>query len=502
MKSAPEAPRTSSSGESLLVLPGSGISRAHRAFLEDRYGSCDMDPIPSMSDEDPLNWPLRAKLLQLFMVAFHAFSTTFMAAGLIPSFAPLSQKLGVSMTACSYLTLAQIIVLGFFPLLWVPLMNRYGRLGLLVASTAGSMAFNIGSVFCETYAQLMVCRLFQAFFVSPAIAVGGAVVKEVTFSHQRGWWTGWWAMLVTLGTNVGPFLMGFVAHHTEDTRYTFVTFAAANFVQLVAYVLFGRETVYHHDFEGKRGILEKPKGRFLRLAEPKSPSPFSVAQILRPFAFFCNIKVFLAALAYSVTFSYANVALGVELTSIYHQKFDFNPQQIGLQFLAFILGCILGEQIGGWIADLWMACNRRSTKYVYSSEDRLWLAYPGFLCCIIGLAVYGICIAEINDGKWRFSPLVGIFLASFGLQIVTTILITYAIDLSPENASEISLFITVFRQVLGFVGPFYFPVMFDSLGLRNTYGVLSALVAFFGLLPAIVDHVVLRNRGHQNHIVA
>lgn len=501
MSSTAEAPQTNHSGSSRLDMSSSGLSREHHDFLMKRYGSCELDPIPSMSEKDPLNWPLRTKLLQLSMVAFHAFNTTFMAAGLIPSFAPLSESLGVSITACSYLTLGQIIVLGFFPLLWVPLMNRYGRLNLLMVSTLGCLLFNIGCIFCKTYALLMVCRLFQAFFVSPAIAVGGAVVREVTFSHQRGWWTGWWALLVTLGTNVGPFIMGFVAYHTRDTKYTFVTFAVTNFVQLCAYLILGRETVYDHEFQEQRAAQKEAEPNTARWPEPLTPYTFTVKDILRPFAFFFNHKVFLATLAYSVTFSYANVALGVELTSIYHQKFDFNPQQIGLQFIAFILGCILGEQIGGWVSDRWMAFNRRRAHYVYKSEDRLWLAYPGFLCCIVGLGVYGVCIDRIDDGKWQFTPLIGIFLASFGLQIITTILITYAIDLSPQDASEISLFITVVRQVLGFVGPFYFPVMFENLGLRTSYGILSALVVVFGLVPTLVDHIVLKDKRGTSHVI-
>ena len=455
----------------------------HKQYLIDKHGTYKLDPIPSMNDEDPLNWPTYIKVIQLGMLSFHAFSTTFMAAGLIPSFATLLEEFSTSVSACSYFTSTQILVLGIFPLLWVPLMNKYGRLQLLIISALGSCVFNIGCIFSNNYKDLMICRIFGAFFVSPAIAVGGGVVSELTFSHQRGWWTGWWVVGVTLGTHVGPFLMGFVQYQTGNTRYTFVVFAIMNFLQFLGYLIMGKETVYNSKmYTNSINSLFKIR--------PKNDCDLNLALILNPFKCINQPKVVIPAIAYSVTFCYANVACGVELTSLFHEKFNFNPQQIGLQFLSLILGCILGEQIGGWVSDLWMKyCHfKNSDKTI---EDRLWLSYPGFIIAIVGLIIYGVLLGNITDSTWRFGPLVGLCLASFGLQIITTILVTYAIDSNAANASNIALFITVIRQVFGFVGPFYFPVMLENpdLGIKSTYGILAALVAAFGLIPIAILHL-------------
>lgn len=463
--------------------PWKELSDDHKEYLIDKHGTYKLDPIPSMNDEDPLNWPTYIKAIQLGMLSFHAFSTTFMAAGLIPSFATLLEEFSTSVSACSYFTSTQILVLGIFPLLWVPLMNKYGRLQLLVISALGSCVFNIGCIFSTNYKDLMICRIFGAFFVSPAIAVGGGVVSELTFSHQRGWWTGWWVVGVTLGTHVGPFLMGFVQYQTGNTKYTFVVFAIMNILQFFGYLTMGKETVYNSKVY-TRSIYSLFKIR------PKTDCDLNFALMLSPFKCINQPKVVIPAIAYSVTFCYANVACGVELTSLFHEKFSFNPQQIGLQFLSLILGCILGEQIGGWVSDLWMKYFhfKNSEKTI---EDRLWLSYPGFIIAIVGLIIYGVLLGNITDNTWRFGPLVGLCLASFGLQIITTILVTYAIDSNPANASNIALFITVIRQVFGFVGPFYFPVMLENpdLGIKSTYGILAALVAAFGLIPVALLHL-------------
>lgn len=471
-----------------LSAPSATLTDEERNYIIKRHGTLNLDPFPDATDNDPLNWPLRTKIIQLGMIAFHAFSTTFMAAGLIPSFASLLEEFLTTITACSYLTSSQIIVMGIFPLLWVPLMDTYGRHQLLLASTLASTGFNIGCIFADSYRDLMICRIFQAIAISPAMAVGGSVVKDLTFSYQRGWWTGWWVLGVTLGTNVGPLIMGFVQFHTNRTRNVFIVFTAMNFVQFLGYLFLGRETIY--DKTVFAASLNK-----LYSFKPRTSKPFSVMSIFRPLRKLLLPRVAVAALAYSITFTYANVACGVELTGLFHEKFHLDAQQIGLQFISMIIGCILGEQFGGWISDRWMQ-NMRVKRMRKLVEDRLWISYIGFVTSIVGLIIYGVLLGNINDGKWRIGPLVGLALASFGLQVVTTVLVTYAIDTSPEDASHIASAITVVRQVMGFVGPFYFPPMFENphLGIMRTYCVLAALVGIIGLIPVAAIHIIWARR--------
>ena len=159
-----------------------------------------------------------------------------------------------------------------------------------------------------------------------AIAVGGGVVSELTFSHQRGWWTGWWVVGVTLGTHVGPFLMGFVQYQTGNTKYSFVfVFAIMNILQFFGYLTMGKETVYNSKVY-TRSIYSLFKIR------PKTDCDLNFALMLSPFKCINQPKVVIPAIAYSVTFCYANVACGVELTSLFHEKFSFNPSRLAYNF--------------------------------------------------------------------------------------------------------------------------------------------------------------------------
>jgi hypothetical protein len=84
------------------------ISDDTKRYLLERHGTFELDPLPSSSPKDPLNWPGWKKNTQLLMVAFHAMMTTFMAAGIIPGFYNFSVKYGATIEEASYLTSVQV----------------------------------------------------------------------------------------------------------------------------------------------------------------------------------------------------------------------------------------------------------------------------------------------------------------------------------------------------------------------------------------------------------
>lgn len=177
------------------------LSPEHREYLLQRHGTLALDPIPSADPAEPYNWPIWKKTTNLILVSFHAMMTTFTAAAIIPVFEPIAQDLHVSITRTSYLVSLQIAVLGWAPLFWKPIANRYGRRPVWLVSTLGSLLFNVGCALSHTYTSMAVCRAFTSFFISPPAAIGSGVVTETFFKKQRAQYLGVWTMLVTLGTS-------------------------------------------------------------------------------------------------------------------------------------------------------------------------------------------------------------------------------------------------------------------------------------------------------------
>lgn len=141
--------------------------------------------------------------------------STFTAASIIPAYQVMAADLGRTVQGISYLTSLQIAILGGAPLLWRPLSNRYGRRPAFLLSLVCSLVCNIGCAKSPNYGSMAACRALVAFFISPAAAIGSAVVAETFFRKERGRYMGVWTIMVTLGVPISPFIFGFVAQRVS-----------------------------------------------------------------------------------------------------------------------------------------------------------------------------------------------------------------------------------------------------------------------------------------------
>lgn len=167
--------------------------------------------------------------MNLILVALHALMGTFMASAIIPSYSDIVNEFGVSMQQASYLTSLQIAILGGAPLLWKPLSNRFGRRPIFLLSLICGLVCNVGCSKSPDYASTAACRALAAFFISPASAIGSAVVMETTFKKDRAKYMGVWTLMVTLGVPSGPFIFGFVAYRA-GYRWSYWVLAMVTFL--------------------------------------------------------------------------------------------------------------------------------------------------------------------------------------------------------------------------------------------------------------------------------
>lgn len=135
--------------------------------------------------------------------------------------------------------------------------------------------------------------------------------------------------------------------------------------------------------------------------------------------------------------------------------------------ISVIIGTIVGEQIGGRMSDLWMSMRRRKLNgRSPEPEYRLWLSYFGFVLCVIGVVVF--LVQLYNAGHtWNVTPLIGVGIAAAGNQVVTTVLVTYAVDCYRQDAASVGVFITFVRQIWGFIGPFWYVIFGVPFSCQN-----------------------------------
>jgi hypothetical protein len=216
------------------------------------------------------------------------------------------------------------------------------------------------------------------------------------------------------------------------------------------------ETLYVRN----RPIPERSKSPFQRTYLNFSkigPFPLTARDFWAPIRIFAYPNVLLPTIAYSIIFNFSSVLLSVEIPQIFTPKFHFNAQQTGLQFIGMIIGSVLGEQLGGRGSDFFM--RRASAKLGQNRhanpEYRLFVSYPGVFAVIVGLVVF--CLQVDRLVRYNVTPIVGIAISAFGNQIITTVLVTYAVDCHQDHAASIGVFINLLRSTWGFIGELFSP---------------------------------------------
>ncbi|KAM3504643.1 hypothetical protein MY11210_008278 [Beauveria gryllotalpidicola] len=454
------------------------LSAAHAKFLLERYGTVNLEPLPDPTPADPLNWPQSKKITNLALVALNSGICSFTASSVIPAFNDIANRLGVTIQDASYMTSLQIAVLGVAPFVWNPLARRYGSLPIYILSLLGSVASNVGSARSATYGQLAACRALGAFFTSPAAALGSGTVQEMFFARERARYMGIWTLMFTVGVPLAPFLFGFAVERVSYD-WIFWTLAITNGVQFVLYLAFGSETRYIRGRDDE--LTPVPHRLAIRRIDP---APFSALEIVHPFVYAVRWRVAIPAASYAMIFLFCSVITTVEIPGLFAEKFSFGAQTLGLQFLALIAGSLIGEGLAAVVSPWWMA--RGSAAEPPPPERRLWLSHVGYMLSICGMVVFVVMTAQLR--VYNVSPVVGAGIAAAGSQVVTTVLVNYAVDCYPEDAASVGVFIMFVRQIWGFIGPFWFPQMFTALGARSA-GVVVALLMGVSVIPTILLQV-------------
>jgi hypothetical protein len=218
-----------------------------------------------------------------------------------------------------------------------------------------------------------------------------------------------------------------------------------NAVQLLLYTFLGPETRYLPAVPHKTPTT---LFKFRRI----DAKPLTIWDFVGPFQLAFRLTVMIPAFSYAMVFLLAGVFVTIEIPQLFVEQFDFTAEQIGLQNISVIIGTLIGEGIGGFMSDQWMA-QRKKRVYKVAPEFRLWLSYPGYALAIVGVIVF--LVQLMNAGEhWNVTPLIGAGIAASGMQIVTTVLVTYAVDCNSSESSSVGTFITFVRQIWGFIGPF------------------------------------------------
>ncbi|KAH8700821.1 major facilitator superfamily domain-containing protein [Talaromyces proteolyticus] len=428
-------------------------------------------PQPSDHVEDPLNWPYFQKVYVVGLVSMLGFMAQVSASLANPAFNELAKNLHVSIQQASYCTTVWILFAGVTPMFMAPFANVYGRRNLFVVFTLIAAAANIGSAGAKSYGGLVVGRIFNGIGSSVPLGFGAAIICDLFYQGQRGFYMGIYVLAVTNGPHISPIFGGYVSQNL-GWRWCFWIPAIIQGALWVLVVFTLPETLFSrqsHNRPEKRSYTSKLlfTGRILDRKIHLSDYAFS-------FRMTKYAAITIPCIYYMTGNGYGSTIFAVTGSHISSNVYGFDTKQTGLFMgIPLTIGCMIGEAAAGWISDLIVNLYARRHGGVAKPEVRLFLL-P--LCPImaVGTATYGYCIQLHRP--WIESS-VCMAVAGLGCQLGNTVVYTYCTDSYKPQSGEVGAIINLFKSIFAFNVGFY-ALPFSN---RNGYDVAFAVVAAINL---------------------
>ncbi|KAB8261258.1 major facilitator superfamily domain-containing protein [Aspergillus pseudonomiae] len=154
----------------------------------------------------------RRKISVMLTASFSGIISPISASIYYPALPSLAKDMHVSISLINLTITTYLILQGISPSFTGSFSDVYGRRIAYIFCFTTYIGANIGLALQSDYAALMVLRCVQAAGSSGTIAIGSAVVADISTRAERGRYIAYATMGTTLGPAVGPVIGGLLDH--------------------------------------------------------------------------------------------------------------------------------------------------------------------------------------------------------------------------------------------------------------------------------------------------
>ncbi|KUJ14268.1 MFS general substrate transporter [Mollisia scopiformis] len=460
-------------------------------------------PTPSSDPNDPLNWSQSFKWYMAIVICLAMFMCNFLAAGptiaivqtAMEFFPTMAVVPAISKTAYFFTTTA--LLQGTGNLIWMPLVNKYGRRPIYLISYTLYLACAIWAACTYTYGSFLAARIIMGFAAGAAETMAPLSIADVFFLHERGTIMAMYSAALVSGVSGGIIIAGLITidHNWRYIYYTAIALVGGTLV--LAYFTFP-ETNYRREVETDSdsnqpltdNLPSEKLGATHHEAATNIPVKKSYIQRLaifsgtytsesfwklffRPFGLILLPPVLWSSLVQSVTIGFI-VAVTSNVASAYQSTYDFKAWQTGLCFIAAIIGALIGIFCGGNFGDATADFFTKRNGGIREPEMRLPALMISLITTPLALILYGVGIQK--QLHWM-CPTVGLALLNFSIVQATNVSLVYVIDAYRPIAGEVTLTVMAFKSAFGFLLSFYTNPWVAKSGYLNAYGAMAGISA-------------------------
>lgn len=435
------------------------------------------------------------------MVTAASFISPMTANIYFPALNPISKDLDISVSLINLTLTSYMIFQGLSPTIFGDFGDMAGRRPAYIVAFSIYICANIGLALQRDFVALLILRCLQSAGSSGTLALGFAVVADISSTAERGKYMG----IVGAGINVGPALgpvLGGILSQYLGWPAIFWFCAIFSGVWMVPFILSVPETCRKVVGNGSvapqkwnRSMLDLYRNRGdttdqnIPKRELKFPNPLKTLYIVFE-------KEMAIILCINAVIYIAFILTAATLSTLFKDIYGYNDLQVGLCYLPYGFGCAMAVVGQGYVLD-WNY--RRIAKKIGFTIDRkrgddlgkfpietarIQPVYPILLAGIASLIGYGWALqAEASIAV----PLVLVFLIGMFVPTSFSVLNTLIVDLNPNAPATATAANNLVRCMFGAAATAAIDHMIEGMGRGWCFAFLALLNLAMIPLMRLVD---------------
>ncbi|KAI2471360.1 MFS general substrate transporter [Annulohypoxylon bovei var. microspora] len=476
--------------------------------------SSDSAPVEDIPPRFTIYKPWQKRLIVL-SAAFSALFASWSAQIYLPALNIAAEDLHVSITRINLTVTSYMILQGVTPIFIGGFADSAGRRPAYIACFILYIVANVGLAESDSYGSLLGLRCFQSATISATQALCQGVVADIATSAERGQYTAFIAVPVTLGPSLGPVIGGAIAEFL-GWRSIFWFLAGCAGVNLVILLCFFPETCRKVVGDGSilprrrnQTVLQLVRNRRQKKpasdSESSTPAPaesveppkfnFAWSKFVTSLVLLCEKELCLLFLYGG--FVYAGVyAVATAVPTLFSEIYGFDGLKVGLVYLPMAVGSIFSVALVGKGMNWNYRRHARRLGVRVDRDRQMDLADFPIERARIEVAIPPLVLSMVIITAWGWALenevsiaiiCVLVFLLGLGLVSTTSVFSALIADVRPGKTGAASAANNIIKFLLGAAMAAAIDPLVRAVGPGKAYSIIAVLyVAFSPCLYFVV----------------
>ncbi|KAI1746947.1 MFS general substrate transporter [Xylaria castorea] len=442
----------------------------------------------------------RQKWLIILIASTAATFSGFASNIYFPALSTIAHDLHVSLELTNLTVTSYLILQGIAPSFWGPLSDVKGRRLTYCCTFLVFLGACVGLAESKNYATLIVLRSVQSAGSASTIAIGAAVIGDITTREERGGYMGVFQAGLLAPVAIGPVIGGGLTTLGWRAIFWFLTIYSGVFLVLLILLLPEtlRSAVGNGSARTTNLIARFPLTIYQKTTKIKfTPQPVVTAKksridLIGPFRILFSKQAAPIILFLGIYYAVWQMSI-TAMSTLFQSHYGLTETETGLTYIANGVGSIIGTLITGKILDAdyrhikakhetqaGQVDTSDATFPIEKARLRLVPIFAGLQCASV--LVFGWTV-QYSQRVHIAVPIITTFITGWALVSTQSVIQTYLIDVFPDQKAAASASMNLARCLFAAGGTSLVNPLINAVdvGLTFTIAVAVLLVALVGI---------------------